>query len=98
MNFLLINKVVIPSISERGQNILWDISGIAREINKRLQHQWKDMKAKCPSCESKTISFTTNDLRSERIFSCIDCGNEWNISLEMESPKRSRLRSLLGWD
>jgi len=56
------------------------------------------MNAKCPSCESKIISFIKDDLTSERVFSCIDCGDEWNMSVDVDPPKKSRLRSLLGLD
>jgi transcription elongation factor Elf1 len=56
------------------------------------------MSAKCPSCESKVISFTTDAQTSDRILSCIDCGSEWNISVDVDPPKKSRFRSLLGLD
>ena len=54
------------------------------------------MNAKCPSCESKIISFITDNLTSERVFSCIDCGSEWNNSVDVDPSMKSRLGSLLG--
>jgi hypothetical protein len=36
------------------------------------------------------MSFTTTDLTGERLFSCFDCGNEWNNPVEVDSPKTSR--------
>jgi transcription elongation factor Elf1 len=51
------------------------------------------MNAKCPSCDSKIISFTTNDFTKKRVFSCVECGNEWNIVIIAEKIKRSRWRS-----
>jgi transposase-like protein len=56
------------------------------------------MNGKCPSCDSKIISFKTDNLTGERIFSCIDCGNEWNITTKVVTPKRSKWRSFLGLD
>jgi hypothetical protein len=53
------------------------------------------MDAKCPSCESETLSFIMNPTTSVKKFSCWDCGDVWYSNFKEDRQPRPRCYTFL---